>query len=84
MNLLYELDKNKELATSDQQKLSPLKGWLCNHGAPSLEKFRHLEKNGFKTPLMFEAEIPTRKFVAYIDPDDKFSITDKLSQVKIV
>ncbi|CAL8101805.1 unnamed protein product [Orchesella dallaii] len=81
MNLLYELDQNKELATAEQQRLSPLKGWLCNHGAPSLQKFRLLQKNGFKTPLMFEAEIPVRRFVAYIDPEDKFSVADKLSQV---
>lgn len=30
---------------------------------------------------MFQAETPLRKFVAYIDPDKKFSIEDRLSQV---
>lgn len=32
-------------------------------------------------PLTFTAETPLRKFVAYIDPDDKFAIEDKLSQI---
>ena len=30
---------------------------------------------------MFTAETPLRKFVAYIDPDNKFAIEDKLSQI---
>jgi carbonic anhydrase len=30
---------------------------------------------------MFTAETPSRKFVAYIDPDDKFAVEDKLSQI---
>lgn len=36
---------------------------------------------GFEKPLMFTAETPLRKFVAYIDPDNKFAIEDKLSQI---
>lgn len=35
----------------------------------------------FKKPMLFIGETPQRKFVAYIDPENKFSIEDKLSQV---
>lgn len=34
-----------------------------------------------KSPLIFSSETPLRKFVAYIDPDNKFAIEDKLSQI---
>lgn len=37
----------------------------------------------FSKPMVFSAETPQRKFVAYIDPDNKFCIEDKLSQVNI-
>lgn len=32
-------------------------------------------------PIIFQAETPMRKFVAYIDPDNHFSLEDKLSQI---
>lgn len=60
--------------------MSPLKSWLCTHGESSLKKF--IEMNGnFDKPMFFTAETPQRKFVAYIDPENKFNIEDKLSQV---
>lgn len=31
--------------------------------------------------MVFSSETPTRKFVAYIDPDNEFAIEDKLSQI---
>jgi len=65
----------------ENQILSPLRGWLCNHGTHSLAKLSMLEEKGFDTPLLFEGETPMRKFVGYIDPDNQFSIEDKLSQV---
>lgn len=34
-----------------------------------------------KEPLMFSSETPMRKFVAYIDPENKFATEDKLSQI---
>ena len=37
--------------------------------------------SGLDKPLSFTAETPLRKFIAYIDPDDKFAIEDKLSQI---
>lgn len=36
---------------------------------------------GLDQPLTFTAETPLRKFVAYIDPDNKFAVEDKLSQI---
>lgn len=47
----------------------------------SLDKFQQLEITDYSKPLLFQAETPLRKFVAYIDPENKFSIEDKLSQV---
>lgn len=35
----------------------------------------------FTKPLIFQAETPLRRFAAYIDPENKFSIEDKLSQI---
>lgn len=61
--------------------MSPLRAWLCAHASSSLAKFQHLEVTGFHEPIVFQAETPLRKFVAYIDPEDKFTIEDKLSQV---
>lgn len=61
--------------------MSPLRAWLCAHASSSLAKFQHLEITGFHEPIVFQAETPLRKFVAYIDPEDKFAIEDKLSQV---
>jgi carbonic anhydrase len=81
MNLLYQM-KDKEFSSQENQILSPLRGWLCNHGKHSLEKLNILEEKGFHHPLIFEGETPMRKFAAYIDPDNRFTIEDKLSQVK--
>ncbi|XP_026726370.1 beta carbonic anhydrase 1 [Trichoplusia ni] len=79
MNLLYKL-KSKEESSIEQRRLSPLKSWLCNHAYTSLDKFIDM-KGDFTKPMVFMGETPQRKFVAYIDPDNKFCIEDKLSQV---
>ena len=63
---------------------SPLKAWLHRHGSISLTKFERLEMHGFQEPLTFPMEGPFSQFVAYIDPDNKFSLTDKLSQVIVI
>lgn len=34
-----------------------------------------------KDPLIFSSETPMRKFIAYIDPENKFAVEDKLSQI---
>lgn len=54
---------------------------MCAHANSSLEKFKQLKTTGFHQPMIFQAETPMRKFVAYIDPEDKFAVEDKLSQV---
>jgi len=81
MNLLYSL-RCENTSSLDNQRISPLKAWMCAHATTSLEKFKQLELSGFSEPMVFEAETPQRKFVAYIDPDNKFATEDKLSQVR--
>lgn len=81
MNLLYTL-RNKDEATVDKRRLSPLKAWLCAHAQhSSLDRFLKWQDTGMKEPLVFSSETPMRKFVAYIDPEDKFGVEDKLSQI---
>ncbi|CAG9804792.1 unnamed protein product [Chironomus riparius] len=80
INLLYQLQCSK-FASRKNRILSPLRSWLATHAGTSLEKFQYLQEHGFEKPLMFTAETPLRKFVAYIDPDNKFAIEDKLSQI---
>lgn len=63
------------------RRISPLRAWLCTHALSSLEKFQQLELTDFSKPLLFQAETPLRKFVAYIDHENKFAIEDKLSQI---
>lgn len=81
MNLLYSL-QCQEFSSQKNRRISPLRAWLSAHASSSLEKFQQLEVSGYQKPLVFQAETPMRKFVAYIDPEDKFSVADKLSQVK--
>jgi len=80
MNLLYDL-RDPALATPEKLHMSPLSAWVCRHGSNSLTKLMQLEVSGFDKPLVFEGELPMRRFVAYIDPENQFSVTDKLSQV---
>ncbi|XP_027239041.1 beta carbonic anhydrase 1 isoform X2 [Penaeus vannamei] len=80
MNMLHLL-RNTDRLHHEIIRLSPLKAWLVRHGSSSLAKFAQLEVANFQAPLIFQAETPMRRFVAYIDPDNKFSDEDKLSQV---
>jgi carbonic anhydrase len=80
MNLLHNL-QDEEFSSQENRRKSPLRAWLCRHADTSLEKFQELKATNFSKPLLFQAETPMRKFVAYIDPDNKFSVEDKLSQV---
>lgn len=54
---------------------------MCTHASTSLEKFEEWQKTGMNTPLLFSSETPLRRFVAYIDPENKFAMEDKLSQI---
>lgn len=44
-------------------------------------RYEDIEKSSFRRPLLLHAENPVKEFPAYIDVDNKFSETDKLSQV---
>jgi carbonic anhydrase len=81
MNLLHSL-QDEQFSSQENRRKSPLRAWLCRHADTSLEKFQQLKDSNFLEPLMFQAETPMRKFVAYIDPENKFAVEDKLSQVK--
>ena len=80
MNLLYSFKKGLYSNMKTLER-SPLKAWLHRHGSSSLTKFQRLETRSFQEPLVFPMEGPFKQLVAYIDPDDKFCATDKLSQV---
>ncbi|XP_073985491.1 carbonic anhydrase beta isoform X1 [Rhodnius prolixus] len=80
MNLLYKL-RDEEYSSKINRRISPLRSWLCTHASSSLEKYQQLEVSGYHNPLIFQSETALRKFVAYIDLEDKFSLEDKLSQV---
>ncbi|KAJ8920730.1 hypothetical protein NQ315_004869 [Exocentrus adspersus] len=80
INLLYKL-QDVNFASQDNRRISPLRAWLCTHAFTSLEKFQQLELTDHNKPLLFQAETPLRKFVAYIDPENKFDLEDKLSQI---
>lgn len=74
MNLLYSMRKECHIHEG-----GPLQLWLKRHGEPSLAKFKYLtEENDFKGPVPYQT---ARRFDAYIDPDNRFRIEDKLSQV---
>lgn len=80
INLLYKL-QDTEYASQDNRRISPLRAWLCAHALSSLDKFQQLAVTDFSQPLIFQGETPMRKFVAYIDPENKFNLEDKLSQI---
>ncbi|XP_017768645.1 PREDICTED: beta carbonic anhydrase 1 [Nicrophorus vespilloides] len=80
MNLLFKL-QDSEFASQENRRISPLRSWLCTHALSSLEKFQQLEITDYSKPLLFQGETPLRKFVAYIDPENKFALEDKLSQI---
>ncbi|CAG9825255.1 unnamed protein product [Phaedon cochleariae] len=80
INLLHKLQDN-EFASLENRRKSPLRSWLCTHALSSLEKFQQLQLTDYTKPLIFQAETPMRRFVAYIDPENKFNVEDKLSQI---
>ncbi|XP_026821086.1 beta carbonic anhydrase 1-like [Rhopalosiphum maidis] len=80
MNLLHLL-KDMEYSSIVNRRMSPLRAWLCTHAMSSLEKYQQLEGSSFDIPLIFQAETPLRRICAYIDPGNKFSVIDKLSQI---
>ena len=61
---------------------TPLEMWLKRHAADSMSKYELLETFGFNRPLVFQTENNKHSFEAFIDPEDRFDIRDKLSQVR--
>ena len=60
-----------------------LQMWVKKYGAPSLRKFAELsqqDKNHIG-PVPFNGRFSQLNFQAYIDPENRFSVEDKLSQV---
>eukprot|EP00095_Tigriopus_kingsejongensis_P002934 maker-scaffold517_size150149-snap-gene-0.15 protein:Tk02934 transcript:maker-scaffold517_size150149-snap-gene-0.15-mRNA-1 annotation:"beta-carbonic anhydrase" len=80
MNVLYTLHKSASWS-HDKLSESPIKAWLNRHGTKSLKHYERIERSSFRRPLLLHAENPVSEFAAYIDVDNKFSATDKLSQV---
>jgi len=60
---------------------SPLQIWLKRHGTATVAKYNQLLNARGVGPITFQAELPSKTFSAYIDPEGKFSEVDKLSQV---
>lgn len=76
INMLYSMRNNM----SDKSDKSALKSWLKQNGSDTVEKYFVFEKDGFKKPLSF-SELNSNKFDAYIDPENKFAIQEKFSQI---
>lgn len=83
VNLLYDLHTDPaEAAATEQQTFSPLQNWVTAHGNRTMEEFARLEAAHFRKPLLLnKLNKKGEKFPAYVDVDEKFSATDKLSMV---
>lgn len=80
VNLLYDMhtDPNyRKLSPS----FSPLRNWVAVHGKRTMHEFAKLEMAQFRRPLLLSKLNKNAKFPAYVDVDEKFSVTDKLSMV---
>lgn len=80
MNLLYSI--RNDISTPSK---SPLEQWLKTHAKGTVDQFKKLESSGdFKRKLIFaSAQNSEDDFEAYIDPNDEFIVSDKLSQVSL-
>jgi len=81
INLLHDMYINDELDRLHHD--SPLRQWLRRYGNASLESFKLMKNQGLDQPLEFPIGF-TKSVKAYIDPDNKFSMADKLSQVNVL
>ena len=66
---------------SSAPSLSPLRNWVTVHGKRTMEEFEKIEQAQFRKPLLLNKLNKNAKFPAYVDVDEKFSMTDKLSMV---
>ncbi|CAH1781438.1 unnamed protein product [Owenia fusiformis] len=80
INLLLNMRDKKALENKDG---TPLENWVKKHGLSSVMKFEQLENLGDKGsgPIIFQGASPKHTFEAFIDPQNEYSILDKLSQV---
>ena len=62
-------------------QFSPLRAWVSTHGSRSVAEFFRLEAAQFRKPLLLNKLNKNAKFPAYVDVDEKFSVTDKLSMI---
>merc|ERR1711974_433529 len=60
---------------------SPLRHWVTVHGRRTMQEFAKLEAAQFRRPLLLNKLNKNAKFPAFVDVDEKFSVTDKLSMV---
>jgi len=89
INLLHSMrnsfdDSGCQLVQDEDPKLnqSPLRRWMREHGLKSLCRFNELEKENFKKPMEISIDgNPAHKTDAYIDKQEAFDVTDKLSQI---
>ena len=54
---------------------------MTSHGNRSIGEFFRLEAAQFRRPLLLNKLNKNAKFPAYVDVDEKFSVTDKLSMI---
>lgn len=80
VNLLYDIHADPTYQ-ANAPSFSPLRNWVSVHGKRTIEEFAKLELAQFRRPLMLNKLNKNEKFPAYVDVDDKFSVTDKLSMV---
>jgi len=78
VNLLYDIHTDPSYQSS-APSFSPLRNWVTMHGNRTMEEFIKLEQAQFRKPLLLNKLNKKAKFPAYVDVDEKFSVTDKLS-----
>ncbi|CAF3387057.1 unnamed protein product [Rotaria sp. Silwood2] len=78
MNLLYRIRNEISIPSK-----SPLEQWLKTHAVRTVEQFKKLESSGdYKRKLIFtSAQHYEDDFEAFIDSNNEFKHSDKLSQV---
>ncbi|GAB1600997.1 beta carbonic anhydrase 1-like [Argonauta hians] len=75
MNLLYSMKSE-----CDSHCGTPLQMWLKKYGTPTIRKFEQLDSKHVG-PLTFQGRFSQLNFQMNVDPENKFPIEDKLSQV---
>ena len=78
INTLYNIHK----CSKNFDPESPMDHWLRRHGYSSIKKLEQRLKSDPNVKLEFAADNPLLlNFTAVIDPENKFNVEDKLSQI---